>query len=130
MLNAIAYNRLLRALLFIVVVVALPLADTAAQTAPVIAADGSGPSEAAPPPPSSARAAVPWVRIVAIAGSAWIGSVLARRVINSGWFGFIGARLGAMVGVEAVAGLGALWDWLAGAAPAARTVQPAGAWTI
>ena len=130
MLKAIAQNRLLRTLLFFVVVVALPLAPTRAQAAPVIAADGAGAAERAPPPASPGSAAVPWVQIVVIAGGAWLGSVLARRVMNSGWFSFIGARLGAMVGVEALAGFGALWDWLAGAAPATRTVQPAGTWTI
>ncbi|MEI8393282.1 MAG: hypothetical protein WCF85_01005 [Rhodospirillaceae bacterium] len=58
-------------------------------------------------------------RFVVVIGCAWVGSILARRLINSWWFGYIGARAGAMLGLDALAALGLFGE---SAAPAAAAL--------
>lgn len=100
------------------VVVAMLLAGqpAPAQTPPAgKAEDGGGPS---------ASVAMPVLQVGLLVGGAWIGSVLARRLLNSNWVSLIGARIGAGLGLEAAASLGLLGIGVGGALPASRVVAP------
>ena len=68
--------------------------------------------------------ATPMLQVGLLVGSAWIGSVLARRLVNSNWFSLIGARIGAGLGLEAAASLGLLGIGVGSALPASRAVAP------
>ena len=69
-------------------------------------------------------AGMPLLQIGLLVGSAWLGSIVARRFIDSGWFSLIGARLGAGLGLESAASLGLLGIGVGGALPASRVVGP------
>ena len=69
-------------------------------------------------------AGLPLLQIGVLVGGAWIGSVVARRFIDSGWFSLIGARLGAGLGLESAASLGLLGIGVGGALPASRVFTP------
>jgi hypothetical protein len=96
----------------------LPRAE--AQTLPVEATDATG-SRDLPATILGAIANLPWLQIGVLAGGSYLGSILARRFIDSTWFSLLGARLGAMIGLDALAGFEAIGE---GAGAGAATVAP------
>lgn len=108
----------LRVLALILAIVAAPFGMADAQTPPARPSDVSANQTTSRLPPV--------LEIVAVAGCAWVGALLARRVFNSGWFGFLGARMGAMLGLDALATLGLLGE----TAPAVRMAPAVPTWTI
>ncbi|MEI6560066.1 MAG: hypothetical protein WCO00_16840 [Rhodospirillaceae bacterium] len=89
-----------------------------AQTKPA----GSGPGGAGAGSPL--EIALPVLQVGLLVGGAWVGSVIGRRLINNRWISLIGARLGAGLGLEAMAGLGLLGFGFGGALPAGRVMAP------
>ena len=66
----------------------------------------------------------PVLQVGLLVGGAWVGSMLARRLVSSNWVSLIGARIGAGLGLEAAASLGLFGIGVGGALPAARAVAP------
>ena len=93
-----------------------PVQTPPAQTPPA----GLGDDESS----SSLSVATPLLQVGLLIGGAWAGSVIARRMLNSGWVSLIGARIGAGLGLEAAASLGLLGIGVGGALPASRVVAP------
>ena len=111
------------------VVVAMLLAGqpsvAVAQTSPAVPyTPPAGGGEDGAGQPASLALATPVIQVGLLVGGAWIGSILARRLVNSSWVSLIGARIGAGLGLEAAASLGLLGIGVGGALPASRVVAP------
>jgi hypothetical protein len=57
-------------------------------------------------PTAAAEVEVPRDHAPLIQALPWLGSIVARRVIATGWFSLVGARVGAGMGAETAAALG------------------------
>jgi len=106
----------LRRLVLILLLLGAPLGGVGAQPLPVPPSEEQG----APKTATVGR----WVPMVVVAGCAWLGAIVARRLLNSSWFALAGARLGAMLGADALSALGAGGGRAAQAAPVARAAPP------
>ncbi len=104
-------NRSLCGLMVVAVLLAGQPVAASAQTTPMVRGDGQG---------ATLSLLSPVLQVGLLVGGAWVGSLLARRLVNSSWFSLIGARLGAGLGLEAAASLGLLGIGVGSALPASR----------
>lgn len=69
---------------------------------------------------------LPWAQIAVLVGGAYLGSSLARTLFDNRWFGLLGARLGQILGLDALAALGLAGEGAAaGTAPAIEAAPAA-----
>ena len=92
----------LRMILLILLLLSTSITDADAQTTAVQPTESTGANAA----PATEGGFSPWVKVAVVVGGAWLGSIVARRIFDRTWFSFVGGRLGAMLGSDAVAVVG------------------------